>query len=416
MMISKSLTVVNQYAQLPDGPGGTRHYELLNHFPDKSCIRHLIVGSSELNTGRQRLPFYKLWSTINNDDLFITFIRTPSSIGNGPKRVWGMFQFSFLTFIFLFTIQYKNNVIYASTPQPIACLASYFYALIARKRFFLEIRDLWPESLFALGLMKRNTLAAKILSHLDLFLVNKAEKVITLISNASDFYQNKSLNKFVYIPNGISLDAESHHSQTIYPPVQDNHFSKGNTSHSNIFVFTYFGALGYANGVSSLVEASHLLSKESNLLFKLKIIGAGPEYQKIKKYIQINNLGNVELLQPVPKNKIKSLVIDDDCFIFHLRPASVFKYGISPNKLIDYMSLNKPIIICHDNWPNPLNLAGVGYNSAPMNPLNIAATMKSVMLAPKNELAMNAAQARSYVENYHSFQYLSSILHRELFF
>jgi len=330
-----------------------------------------------------------------------------------------MLQFSLSVLIYLVASRLPSKtVVYASTPQPFACFASLIYAKITNKRFVLEIRDLWPESLFSLGLMQQKSITGKLLNMLDLTLVHLSEFVVTLLPQACEYYNSKGIRdkKFVYIPNGFAyVDyeltqhslAKSNSEQAFIHsiPSQDQH----------PFVFCYFGALGYANAAHILIETCALLnSMVESSEYKLKIIGAGPEKDKIRQLIYLHNLPNVELLPPVPKSRIFADVRDVMCFIFHLRPADVFRYGISPNKLIDYMILGKPIIFCGDTWPNPLKTAGAAITAQAMNPSNIAEIMLATMRMSFSERERLGGKAREYAITNHSFPVLADKLREAL--
>lgn len=409
--------MINQYAQLPDGPGGTRHYNLAICLAAKQVKTMLLIGSAELNTGRQRYSGLAPWKTIIRNKTRIGIIKTIPIVGNGPLRIAGMIQFAVLSFLYLICARIsKGAVIYASTPQPFACWTAWIYAKVSGKRFILEIRDLWPESLFSLGLMKRSSTAGKGLSMLDTFLVDRSEMVVSLLLKSNEYYKGKTRpgKKFIYIPNGVQIPG-SDDRETLYLVKPNSLELSDNNQKSDHCIFTYFGALGYANAAHIIVEGSRLLAGLiDSSTFTVKIFGAGPERECIDQSIIDYNLPNVQLLPPFAKSDMLSAVEGTSCFIFHLRPAEVFEYGISPNKLIDYMILGKPIVFCGGSWPNPLEDAGVAISAKPMDPKSMAQAMLKVIHTPLEERRRLGSEAQAYVLRKHSFAYLSSRLYAEL--
>ena len=410
---TKSIVIINQYSQLPDGPGGTRHYTLAHCLTEMKIECTLILGSAELNTGRQRYSGWRPWKKLVVDGVNVVVIKVLPIVGNGPLRILGMIQFSLLSFFYLcLTPISPNSVIYASTPQPFACFAACIYSKLSKKRFILEIRDLWPESLFSLDLMKRNSLAGKMLSLLDTFLVNQAEMVVTLLSRASEYYAGRvrSGKKFLYIPNGVTKHGHSGAIPFAGQPIKKSDLPAVSCDNKP-FTFMYLGALGYANAVHVIAESALFLSRQiDSSMFAIKIIGAGPERHLVGKFISDNKLANVFLLPPVPKSEILAAVQDASCFVFHLRPANVFNYGISPNKLIDYMLFGRPVIFCGGSWPNPLQDAGVLIAANPMDPKSIADAMLALIDTPLEKRIALSLKARDYVLRYHDFAFLSDKL------
>ena len=179
--------LINQYAILPNGSGGTRHYNLAATLQKQGYDASLVMGSSELNTGKQSLKGFYLWRSSYVGPVQVVTIKTFPVVGNSIYRILGMISFSVILFLFLISHQLPKpkSIYFSSTPQPFACLAAYLASCIRRTFFVLEIRDLWPESLFSLGIMSSKSLIGQLLHHLDLYLVRKSSIVFTLLSNAS---------------------------------------------------------------------------------------------------------------------------------------------------------------------------------------------------------------------------------------
>ena len=231
---------------------------------------------------------------------------------------------------------------------------------------------------------------------LEKWLYRRANKIVALLPQAADYIVPLGIpaDKIIWIPNGVELDG--------YP--EPSELSKDGT-----FTLMYFGAHGQANGLDNILKAmSELQNRPDMQNIKLRLIGDGPTKQTLIQLAQKLELNNVEFEDPVPKNKIPSLAEQADAFVFNLIDSPVFNYGVSSNKLFDYLAGARPIIFACKSSNNPVAEANAGITVKPDNPIALANAISDLVNMPIEELSAMGVAARNYVEQHHSFSALSS--------
>jgi len=209
--------------------------------------------------------------------------------------------------------------------------------------------------------------------------------------------------KFNCIPNGIVIDdwkdnpdlSEPHN--TLLRKLRDE----------KKIIIGYAGAHGIANSLYSAIDAVAGL-ESSNCSFVM--VGSGPEKRKLEEYVKSKKYNNIYFLPPVNKPLIPSLLQYMDILYIGLQRQSLFRFGISPNKLFDYMMAAKPVVQAIDAGNNIVKNAQCGFYAEPDNIDDIrSAILKLVKMKPeeRNKLGENgklyALQNHTYdvlAENY----------------
>jgi glycosyltransferase involved in cell wall biosynthesis len=392
----KTVWILNHYAQEPGGPGGTRHYSLA-----KNMLRHgwqgaIIAASVELNTGRQRLAKSDCSKLCQHDGVDFLWIRTPTHQGNDNGRISNMLSYTLRALMPRTTCLLPSpDVIIGSSVHPFAAWAGAILAKRFRVPFVFEVRDLWPQTLVDMGRLKPGSFQTKALRALEKWLYRKADRVIVLLPRAVDYISALGIDvgKIEWIPNGVELDG---YRRPTPAPIQKK------------FTLMYFGAHGIANGLDCLVKAMALVRKKAGGdRICLRLVGDGPQKKWLVNFANEQRLDNVQFEEPVPKHLIPALAQEADCFVFNLIDAPVFKYGISSNKLFDFMAAARPIIFCCRSSNNPVMEAAAGPTVPPGNEQALAEAILHLAQTPADELARMGMSARDYVERLHSYSSLS---------
>ncbi len=262
----------------------------------------------------------------------------------------------------------------------------------------MEVRDLWPQTLIDMGVPKWNPFVI-ILGLLERFLYKRAKKIITLLPKAHEYIENLSIpaEKIIWIPNGVDLEK--------FPPLGKDSLNSGTELSSDEFVITYTGAIGKANNLDVAIEAAKILRRDYPNI-KFLFVGDGPEKVRLLEVVKEGKINNVEFRLPVAKNKIIEIILKSDALFFHLQDSPVFKYGISSNKLFDYLASGKPIIFSSNSINNPVEEAGAGITVPPDDPQALAEAIIKLYKMPEEERVKMGMNGRKYVEKYHSIPVL----------
>ena len=141
---------------------------------------------------------------------------------------------------------------------------------------------------------------------------------------------------------------------------------------------------------------------------RLRMIGDGPLKPSLLTLAEELQLRNVEFADPVPKREIPAVAAEADAFVFNLIDAPVFQYGISSNKLFDFLAGARPIIFCCKSSNNPVADAHAGITVLPGDPLALSQAIATLATMPAGDRNEMGRAGRAYVERNHSFDSLAA--------
>lgn len=407
----KHLWILNHYAQTPEGAGGTRHYSLARHLPEFGWKATVIAANT---------PYLGEESKVADGDFFVKneggpiflWIKCPAYKGNGLGRIGNMLYYSLQTLKpATQRMIEKPDAIIGSSVHPFAALAAAIISIKYRIPFVFEVRDLWPETLISMGVLKRNGPVAIIMRILERWLYHRAVRIVTLLPMAGDYIASLgvSRDKVVWIPNGIEWDCVE--------KIPFSSRSLEDISQSG-FTLMYFGAHGQANGLRTLLEAFRLLKDfgEANVpQIRLRLIGDGPMKSDLQSFASEHALTNVTFEPAVPKCAIPSLATEADAFVICVRKLpELYRFGISMNKIYDYLAAGKPIVIASDAVNNPITEASAGIAVPAESPRDLADAILRLATLGSDQRQKMGENGRSYAMKNNTFRILSGKLAKTL--
>ncbi len=392
----KHVWILNHYAATPSSSGVTRTYNLAKNLPPYGWTASIIAASTDYHTREQRLKDGEVSRLEMIDDVPFLWLRTPSYQANNWKRVLNILVYAARALWpgMMKPLQ-KPDVIIGSSVHPFAALAGAFLAKRYKVPFVFEVRDLWPQTLIDMGALKPGSLITRALQALELWLYKQSKYTIVLLEHADEYIVPLGISKekILWIPNGVDSSQ--------FPPAQ------AKEADPDSFTLMYFGAHGDANGLRNVLETMALLKDKK---VKLRLIGDGPEKAGLIEHARASGLTNVSFENPVPKKQIPTLAAQADVFLFNVRNLDLFKYGMSPNKLFDYMAAARPIIYTGVDDRNMVAQAGAGLTVMPEDPSAMAKAVEALMAMTPAQRAEMGAAGRRYVEEKHAFGYLAQKL------
>lgn len=386
----RNVWILNHYSQEPGGPGGTRHFSLARHLGANSWKAWLIAASVEHNTGRQRLREDEAHRLEDVDGVSFLWLKTPVYTGNGLSRVRNMLAYTWRVLAGLpGRMLPRPDVVVGSTVHPLAAVAGLLLARRYRVPFVFEVRDLWPETLIDMGRLQRNSPVAKLMRLLERWLYANAAAIVTLLPRAADYIETLGIdrNKVVWIPNGADM--------ADFPPLPAPTGGDGLT-------LMYLGSLGQANGVESIVQAMSRVKAAGGTGIRLRIIGSGPRKQALEELARSLGVDDcVSFEAPVPKSQIPALAAQADAFVVNLLDLPLYRFGISLNKLFDYMAAGRPVVFAGNPVNNPVRDSGAG-RCVPADDADAMARaiMELAALSPAERLTLGEAGRRHVQDNY----------------
>lgn len=398
----KNVWILNHYAQEPGGAGGTRHFHLAESLQAYGWQDTVIAASVEHQGRRQRLaPDEKQRCDYFKGVPFL-WVRTPDYQGNGSGRMRNMLAYTWAVLQRHTTESLpRPDVVIGSSVHPFAAVAG---ALLARRfkvTFIFEVRDLWPQTLVDMGRLKEGSSMVWALRKLELWLYRRAVRTVVLLPRAWEYIAPLGIPKerVVWIPNGVDL--------SMFPRGEAT-----SVASKDPFTLMYFGALGQANGLDSVLLAmKHVGGRMGERHIRLRIIGDGPLKPALIAQASEMGLTNVSFEPPVAKHQIPTLASQADAFVIAvLDLPELYRYGISMNKLFDYLAAQRPILIASNAANNPVEDAKAGLTVPPGNPEALAAAIVQIASTPLAERQRMGNAGREYVEQNHGFEQLAARL------
>lgn len=334
------IVYLHQYFKFPNEAGGTRSYDLATEFTKKSYKVQIITSTSD--------PKYKsrqTWVTVERDQLIIHYVYLP--YGNHLtylKRT--LVFFKFLWFATLKLLALNGDVVLAtSTPLTIG-IPAVIKKLIHKTPFIFEVRDVWPETVIAVGAVKKKFLQ-NILYRLEKLIYNYADAIVPLSVDMNHSivsrYPELACKPIEVIENISEIERFQKVDQTTSIIADKIGFKPR-------FTVLYAGTFGRVNGLGYTLDlAKALVDIDPSIVFVL--IGSGAELELlIEKSVEFGVLNkNVFFLDQITKDQLSQFYYEADM-------GSSFVIGVkelwanSANKFFDTLAAGRPILINHGGW------------------------------------------------------------------
>lgn len=294
-----------------------------------------------LNTKHQTR--YKLYfKESDGDNTEIISINVPVAKNSSFfKRMLGNMIFLFLAFFFLLIHSKKYNTIITSSPPFLINYLGLLFVKITKKRsWILEVRDLWPDSLLALGMVKKRSFLYSTMKRMELYFYKNATKIICVTKGIKNMIDNQiTEEKTRFIPNGVfDWDKED-----ILCSAAEINTVRETFCLSSDKIVGYVGNVGKAQGLDFLIELANKTRQITDI--KYLIVGNGSDKESIKKLSSDYRLSNVIFIDAISDKKKLSLIYNlIDIGVVLLKNDPLFE-GAVPSKLFDLISFNKYILL-----------------------------------------------------------------------
>jgi glycosyltransferase involved in cell wall biosynthesis len=409
---TSAVWIVNHYASTPDRPAGTRHFELARQLVKRGhSVTIFAAGFGHLTGQEKRLGSGSLYRSEWFDGVRFVWLRTLPYRGNTWRRQLNMLSF-LAAFVVVQTREKAPDTVVGSTVHPFAAFGGWLVARLRGAKFVFEIRDLWPQTLVDLGAMRIGSPGERLLRALEAFLVRRASVVITLLPGMRNYLTEHGLpaHHVVYIPNGADLAAFAasapvgDESEAVTRSLQEITRLRADGR----FVLGYLGAFGRVNRVDVIVQAAAVAERRDPGRVGVVLIGEGPEGLEAERLAAATPA--VRFGPSVPKHFVPTILRALDATVVHTTLTPVYRYGISFNKLFEYMAAERPVIFACESAYDPVQATGAGLTVQPDDPERLAgAFLELASATPEARAAMGSA-GRSYVAREHNFEHLGETL------
>jgi len=323
----------------PEGNApANRVYELCKRWVKNGDEVHVI-------TGVPNVPLGVVYDGYRN-----RFVQTEVIDGIKTTRVWTFIAankgttrriLNYLSYMFSSSLAglltRKPDIIIATSPQFFCGWAGVFTSRLRRVPFILEVRDLWPDSIAAVGAMRNGSLL-RFLKWLEGKMYAAAHEIVTVGEGYEEELIRKDVQaaKISIIPNGVDREV-------FYPRYAEEKI-RAECGLKNEFVCSYVGTIGMASGLDVVLKAAKLLKDRQRRDIKFLLVGAGAVADELEQQAQGQHLDNVVFLGRRDRRFIPGLLSISDACLVHLKKARIFE-TVLPSKIFEAAAMAKPIIL-----------------------------------------------------------------------
>jgi len=275
----------------------------------------------------------RLWQQEEMEGIRVIRVWTYMSANEGfGKRILDYLSFALMGSTAALLI--KTDVMVATSPQFFTALGGCWAAFWKRKKWVMEVRDLWPESIRAVGAMRSEGKVFRWLERLELFLYRRAARVVVVTDSFKKNLIERGIpdEKIAVVKNGVLVNQ-------FYPLEKDRSLTEA-LGIEKKFVIAYLGTHGLAHGLDFILNCAKNLPPDIHLLF----VGDGAERSKLLLRKEKENLTNVTLLPSVPKREMPRYLALSDAALVNLRRSDTFK-NVIPSKIFENAAMQRPILL-----------------------------------------------------------------------
>ncbi len=290
----------------------------------------------------------------------------------------------------------RPDVVIGSCVHPYAVDAGRRLARRHRVPFVYEIRDIWPASLVDVGALTRWNPIYWEFRKLELRAFRNAQGVIGVCPGMKGYATQHDLpaGRFLYAPNGIDPEVYS---------------EPGPPRDSNPFIVSYLGSQGPVNGLMTLVEAARRLQERSvGDSLRIRLVGDGTERTRLQRQAAEWDLRNIEFHDSVAKSEVVTMCQESDAFVYcHRSMPVVARYGVSANKIFDYLAAARPVVFSCDSLNDPVRDAEAGLSVPAGDAGLLADAMEEISRLPLQERQRLGTNGRAYVLKHHNLELIA---------
>jgi len=400
-----NIWIFNHYAQGPEIPGGTRHYDLAKALIKKGHSITIFAAGFHYTLIKETVDYRgKDFLIDEKDGARFVWVKTYPYQVNNWKRMLNILSYAWrLNFLIPRLGLEKPDVIIGSTVHPFAPLIAARFAQKYNRPFVFEIRDLWPQTFIDMGLWKKESLIAKLFKALEGISVRKANAVITLSPMTKEYLDKEySYKNPVYIPNSVDLDTFMERKSSDYAGGVKTIDQVLNLKDQGKFIVIYTGAIVQTNNINIILEAAEKISDTS---IQVVLIGEGQEKKKFKEIAQEKQLDNVVFYEPVQKRDLPYLLGLADILLL---VQGKVNWG-SSNKLYDYLAAKKPILASLEaNHNNIVEEIDCGFSCVGAE--DMAKKIISLKTMDQAQRDKKGENAFDYVAKNHDIKHMASML------
>lgn len=331
----------HQHFSTPQGAAGTRSYEMAQRLVLHGHHVIMVCGSYAVGKTGLQGPFQNGRRRGMVDGIEVVEFDLNYSNSDGLVRRARTFLKFAIGSIGL-AMRESYDLVFASTTPLTAGIPGIFARWLRKKTFVFEVRDLWPELPWEMGVVT-NPVVLWALSALEWASYHSAHRCVALSPGIAKGIERRGISpdRIVLVPNGCDLTLFDRNSSSPWRP-------EGVAETDFLAIFT--GTHGLANGLDAVLDAALALKTRKRDDIKLALVGDGKLKSQLLQRAEKEQLKNVIFHPPVPKDKLAGLMASANAGMQCLANIPAFYYGTSPNKFFDYIACGLPVLNNYPGW------------------------------------------------------------------
>jgi len=399
------ILLVNHYAGSPRHGMEFRPYYLAREWVRAGHEVMIVAASySHVRAVQPEVPGQAVEEIIDGNRY--RWLPVPRYAGNGVGRVRNILSFlrQLRADAWRLTREFRPDAVIASSTYPMDVWVAKKLAKLAKAKLVYEVHDLWPLSLIELSGMSPRHPFAMLCGKAEADAYRDADVVVSMLPCVHEHMASRGLDlrKLHIVPNGFSPEEWQGASAPLGATLAahlDAERAAGRV------IVGYAGSMGLPNALDVLLDAAAKL-REQPLSFVL--VGGGHEAARLAERAQAEGLVNVRFFAPIPKAQIPTLLSRFDIAYIGWQRTPIYRFGIAPNKLIDYLMAGRAVLHSVEAGNDPVAEAGAGLTVPPEDAEAVAqGVLKLAALSPSEREAMGQ-RGRAFAMTHHAFPVLAA--------
>lgn len=339
------------------------------------------------------------------DGIAYRWLPTPRYVGNGVGRVANIAAFlaGLWRHAGRWARDFRPDAVIASSTYPMDIWPARRIARRAGAKLVWELHDLWPASPIELGGMSPRHPFIRWVQVAEDAACRDADVVVSMLPKVHAHLAAHGLDpsKLHIVPNGVDPEAWAAAPE---PLRADIAAAIDAAQAAGECVVVHAGSMGVPNALDVLLDAAALLRAQP---LRFVLVGDGHERARLVQRIAAEGLSRVQWFAPVPKTQVPALLARADIAYLGWRRSPLYRFGIAPNKLMDYMMAGRCVLHAVDAGNDPVAEAGCGLTVAPEDPAAVAAGLQRLAALGAAERSALGARGRAFVLAHHSYPVLA---------
>ena len=401
-----NILLINHYAGSPRDGMEYRPYYLAREWVRAGHRVQIVAAAcSHVRSRQPAMPGGSQGFDEAIDGIAYRWLPAPAYVGNGAGRVMNIL--AFLSRLWrsskALVREFEPDVVIASSTYPMDIWVARRIARLARAMLVFEVHDLWPASPIELSGMSPKHPFIRLCQKAENDAYRDADVVVSMLPKVATHMHAHGLDlrKLHIVPNGIAMDEWQGEPVPLAAALAAQLAALGAAGRT---IVGYAGSHGLPNALDVLLDAAALL-RGTALSFVL--VGDGHEKSRLARRVHDEGLANVLMLPPIPKAQIPALLAAFDIAYIGWQRVPIYRFGIAPNKLMDYMMAARPVLHSVEAGNDPVAEAGCGLTVAPESAAAVADGLLALAACTADERAAMGARGRAFVVAHHGYDVLA---------